>query len=71
MGYVNLTWVVQVALASSHMHNYENQYNADKKSPDPLTHLLCCIIASNNIMTAFIVLINDHNIPYKLVPKNN
>ena len=36
--------------------SYTCQHNADKKSPDPFTHLHCCII-----MTVFIVLINSHN----------
>ena len=63
VGHVNLIWVIWVALAST---SHESQHNADKKSPDPFTHLHCCII-----MTVFIVLINNHNSALiNLVQKN-
>ena len=53
MGQINLTWVIWVAIASSHMSQ-----RAGKKSItiDPFTHLYCC-----RIMTVFIVLISNHN----------
>ena len=34
---INLTWIIWIASASSHVRL--EQHNADKKSPDPFTHL--------------------------------